>query len=158
HTYALSPLSLWNAAAAGLTAAAVLEGLERYAKFPVPPALRVEIQDLMGRYGRVKLVRGADGALLLQADHPTLLAEPWHQKSVRPLLLAERADGLVVDPGARGQLKYVMIKIGYPVEDGAGFQLGAPLPIHLLPISRGGRPFGLRPYQEQAVRAFHKEG
>jgi DNA excision repair protein ERCC-3 len=49
HTYALSPLSLWNAAAAGLTAATVLEGLERYTKFPIPPALRVETQDLMGR-------------------------------------------------------------------------------------------------------------
>lgn len=158
HTYAITPLSLWNAAAAGLTAESVLEGLERFAKFPVPPALRVEIQDLMGRYGKVRLMRGSDGTLLLQADDPLLLTELWHQKTIRPLLLAERPDGLVVDPGARGQLKHAMIKIGYPVEDGAGYQTGAPLPLHLRDVSRGGRPFGLRGYQEQAVRAFHKEG
>jgi DNA excision repair protein ERCC-3 len=158
HTYAITPLSLWNAAATGLDAAAVLEGLERLAKYPVPQSLKQEITDQMARYGRVKLVRGADGALLLQADEPLLLTEIWHQKAIRPLLLAERPDGLVVDPAARGQLKQAMVKIGYPVEDGAGYQTGAPLPIRLRPVTLGGRPFNLRPYQDQAVRAFYKEG
>src|SRR6476619_5433722 len=34
HTYRLTPLSLWNAAAAGLTAEAMLDVLRRYSKFP----------------------------------------------------------------------------------------------------------------------------
>src|SRR5712671_1054141 len=36
HTYRLTPLSLWNAAAAGMSAPAMLEVLSRYSKFPLP--------------------------------------------------------------------------------------------------------------------------
>ena len=36
HTYRLTPLSLWNAAAAGMTAEEMVAGLETYSKFPLP--------------------------------------------------------------------------------------------------------------------------
>src|SRR5437870_12432354 len=36
HTYRLTNLSLWNAAAAGMTAPAMLEVLGTYSKFPLP--------------------------------------------------------------------------------------------------------------------------
>src|SRR5437868_7001969 len=36
HTYRLTNLSLWNAAAAGLTAAAMVDVLRRFSKFPLP--------------------------------------------------------------------------------------------------------------------------
>src|SRR5262245_45804141 len=36
HTYRISNLSLWNAAAAGFTADEVLEVLQKYTKFPIP--------------------------------------------------------------------------------------------------------------------------
>ena len=36
HTYRLTPLSLWNAAAAGMSAEAMAEALEKYSKFPHP--------------------------------------------------------------------------------------------------------------------------
>src|SRR5438552_1431046 len=36
HTYRLTPLSLWNAAAAGMSAEAMIEALETYSKFPLP--------------------------------------------------------------------------------------------------------------------------
>src|SRR5450631_2300042 len=55
HTYRLTPLSLWNAAAAGLTAEAMVEVLGRYSKFPLPTNLSLDINELVGRYGRVKL-------------------------------------------------------------------------------------------------------
>src|SRR5438270_11179855 len=57
HTYRLSDLSLWNAAAAGLSAAAMLDVLKRYAKYPVPPNILSEVPERVGRYGRVKLLR-----------------------------------------------------------------------------------------------------
>src|SRR2546423_2523440 len=60
HTYRLTPLSLWNAAAAGMTAQAMLEVLASYSKFPLPSNLATDISELVGRYGRVKLER-ADG-------------------------------------------------------------------------------------------------
>src|ERR1700746_403542 len=57
HTYRLTPLSLWNAAAAGLSADAMLDVLRRYSKFPLPSNLATDVADLVSRYGRVKLER-----------------------------------------------------------------------------------------------------
>src|SRR3954468_22053094 len=54
HTYRITPLSLWNAAAAGLTARAMVEVLETYTKFPIPANLPRDIEDLVSRYGRIR--------------------------------------------------------------------------------------------------------
>jgi hypothetical protein len=43
HTYRITPLSLWNAASAGLSAQAILQGLERYSKYPLPGNVQVDI-------------------------------------------------------------------------------------------------------------------
>ncbi|MFZ5816027.1 MAG: DNA repair helicase XPB [Bacillota bacterium] len=158
HTYAITPLSLWNAAASGLTAREILDGLSRYSKFPIPESLRQDIVDYVARYGRVQLVRDPDGTLLLRAADPLVLTEVWHNQQVRPFLLEQRADGLVVDPERRGHVKQAMTKIGFPVEDLAGYTEGAALPFQLREVTLSGRPFALRPYQEQAVRAFYKGG
>ncbi|MEC8423045.1 MAG: helicase-associated domain-containing protein, partial [Myxococcota bacterium] len=37
HTYRITPLSLWNAAAAGVTVADVLGALTKWSMYPVPP-------------------------------------------------------------------------------------------------------------------------
>src|SRR5579871_5648442 len=39
HTYRLTALSLWNAAAAGMTAAQMIAVLEKFSKFPLPTSL-----------------------------------------------------------------------------------------------------------------------
>src|SRR3954451_9625441 len=70
HTYRLTALSLWNAAAAGMTAEDVIEGLEAYAKSPLPPNLPADLRELVSRYGRVRLER-IDGELrLITNDQP----------------------------------------------------------------------------------------
>src|ERR671932_573730 len=53
HTYRLTPLSMWNAAAAGMTAEQMVAALATYSKFPLPPNLPVDLRELVGRYGRV---------------------------------------------------------------------------------------------------------
>src|SRR5580658_6668895 len=53
HTYRLTPLSLWNAAAAGLCAEDMVDALSRYSKFPLPTNLPADITELVSRYGRV---------------------------------------------------------------------------------------------------------
>src|SRR5437870_12985414 len=55
HTYRVTPLSLWNAAAAGLTAQGILDDLERYSKYPLPDNIKVDITDSISRYGRIKI-------------------------------------------------------------------------------------------------------
>ena len=131
HTYRITPLSLWNAASSGVNVADVLNGLERYSKFPLPDSVRTEIQQLMGRYGLVKLVRVGD-KLFLAAEDPVILLEIMRHKEVK-LLLAfgerERNDDSLnssltqveINPEARGQLKQLLMKLFYPVEDLAGY-------------------------------------
>src|SRR5260370_10747029 len=57
HTYRLTNLSLWNAAAAGMSAAEMIEVLEGYSKFPLPSNLPAHITEIVGRYGPVRLER-----------------------------------------------------------------------------------------------------
>ena len=60
HTYRLTPLSLWNAAAAGMTADAMIDVLGRFSKFPLPTNLAADITELVSRYGRVKFERDGE--------------------------------------------------------------------------------------------------
>ncbi|MEM6431422.1 MAG: helicase-associated domain-containing protein, partial [Deinococcota bacterium] len=48
HTYRITPLSLWNAASAGLVSQVMVEALEYYAKFSVPANVITDIRELVG--------------------------------------------------------------------------------------------------------------
>src|SRR6516225_6306605 len=85
HTYRLTPLSLWNAAAAGLTAQAMIDVLAKYSKFPLPTNLAVDIAELVSRYGRVRLERYQDKLRLVCKDKP-LLEELARQPKVKEYL------------------------------------------------------------------------
>src|SRR5882757_11400385 len=65
HTYRVSNLSLWNAAAAGITAEEMVAVLQRYTKFPIPANLPADIAETVSRYGRVRLERIEGGGLRL---------------------------------------------------------------------------------------------
>jgi DNA excision repair protein ERCC-3 len=159
HTYRLSPLSLWNAAAAGLAAAHILSALDELSKYPLPQNVRFDVEDIVSRYGKLRLVRGADERLVLQSDEPWLLEEISRLKAVEPCFDASiDARSLAVKPGVRGALKQALIKAGFPVEDLAGYVDGAPLAIRLRHDTIAGRSFLLRHYQEEAVRLFHADG
>src|SRR5690242_7171668 len=150
HTYRLTPLSLWNAAAAGISAGAMIEALETYSKFPIPPNLPTDLRDLVGRYGRVRLRRaGAGGGLWLVSDDVALLEELARQKGVRDYL-GERVDAtsFAVADAFRGVLKQALIGAGYPAEDLAGYTEGAALAARLRSVSRAGLPFRVRDYQQ----------
>ena len=115
HTYRISNLSLWNAAAAGFTADQMVEVLQRYTKFPIPPNLPLDIAETVSRYGRVRLERvDANTLKLVCADKP-LLAELARQKKLKEYL-GEKLDdrSFAVDPAHRGVLKQALITIGYP--------------------------------------------
>ena len=51
-----------------------------------------------------------------------------------------------------------MIRLGYPAEDLAGYTSGTELPLHLLAQTRGGEPFALRHYQQDAADIFYAGG
>ncbi len=158
HTYRLTPLSLWNAAAAGMTAEAMIEVLRKYSKFPLPSNLPIDITEQVSRYGRVRLEREGEHLRLICPDIP-LLEELARQPKVRTYL-GERLDSssFRVDQAFRGVLKQALITVGYPAEDLAGYTEGASLPIHLRSIATSGLPFVVRDYQRDAVDIFYAGG
>src|SRR5713226_8782754 len=68
HTYRITPLSLWNAAAAGLSAERMATALVEFAKYPVPQNVLAEVRDLAGRWGRVQLLRQYSRLILTSQD------------------------------------------------------------------------------------------
>lgn len=160
HTYRLTALSLWNAASAGHKADDVLGSLERLSRFPVPGNVRDTIRQHMARYGKLKLTRGSDGALLLSGDErePTALDEAHAEPKVRAFVVERRPGALVIKDDARGRIKQELIAIGWPVEDLAGYREGAPLAVTLRDVTQDGLPFQPRDYQRRAVEAFHQGG
>jgi DNA excision repair protein ERCC-3 len=165
HTYRLTSLSLWNAAAAGMSAAAMIEVLARFSKFPLPANLAPDITEVVSRYGRVKLERlgSAQGngvpALRLVCRDVPLLEELARQPRLRDYL-GERLDATSfrIDAAHRGVLKQALIAVGYPAEDLAGYTEGAALPIHLRQLGRSGLPFVVRDYQREAAEVFYAGG
>src|SRR6266851_9015656 len=99
HTYRLTSLSLWNAAAAGMSAAAMVDVLQRFSKFPLPSNLATDLGELIARYGRVKLEKAGEKLRLVCDDRP-LLEELARQPKVREYL-GERLDArsFLVEPG-----------------------------------------------------------
>jgi len=158
HTYRLTNLSLWNAAAAGMTADDMIEVLKEYTKFPLPASLAADLADTVGRYGRVRLERDGEHLKLVCEDQP-LLEELVRQQKIRAYL-GDRIDGVSfqVDQAHRGVLKQALIAIGYPAEDLAGYTQGAALRLSLRPVARTGLPFHVRDYQREAADVFHAGG
>lgn len=158
HTYRVSPLSLWNAAALGLKPEEVKEQLAGLSKYPVPSNLIVDIDDFMSRYGRLKLVSDEDG-LWLETKDEALMLEITRQKKVQKHLIGEVWDGRVeVSKHDRGSIKHALIQVGYPVEDLAGYTAGDPLDIRLRDVTLEGKDFALRAYQQEAVGSFWAGG
>jgi len=159
HTYRISPLSLWNAAAAGMTAKNIVDGLARFSRYEIPQNILVEIEDNVARYGRLKLYKTEKEQLVLKADDPLLVAELLNHKTLQPYVAGSPdPTTLLVNPGDRGNVKSALIKIGFPVEDLAGYIVGAPLPLALRDTALSGAPFSLRAYQIESVSAFHMRG
>src|SRR5256885_2681377 len=74
HTYRMTPLSLWNARAAGLAADEMESTLAEFAKYEIPGNVVFDLRDYVNRYGRLKLERTSDG-LALTADDALLMLE-----------------------------------------------------------------------------------
>lgn len=158
HTYRITPLSLWNAASSGLTAVAIIDTLQKYCRYPIPENILYEINDQVGRYGRIRLV-AEDDHLLLEADEPELIVQFLADKRLKPYLGKRQGKKrVVVDRAHRGVLKQALIKRDFPVEDLSGYVDGKSIDIELRDTTLRGQEFGLRKYQRDAVQVFHAEG
>lgn len=154
HTYRITKLGLWNARAAGHDSDFVLAVLDRYAKFPVPASIRIDIQQTMARYGRLVIQKGPEGDLQLHSNEPAVLVETTRQRRVNDLLL-DRIDPNTwrIADWARGQIKQELLKLGWPAEDLAGYTPGK---AHEIELVQSG--WSMRNYQSAAVEKFWEGG
>ncbi len=60
HTYKLTPLSLWNAASAGFSAEDAVNVLNKYARYDVPQSVVAWINEVSGRFGKIRLLPGPE--------------------------------------------------------------------------------------------------
>jgi len=154
HTYRLTPLGLWNARAAGHDAEQVVDVLLEYSRYPVPHALLVDVAETMARYGRLELRKDPEHGLVLHALDVPVLEEVLRSKKVAPLVGARLdTETVVVHPSERGHLKQVLLKLGWPAEDLAGYVDGEAHAIDLVEDS-----WSIRPYQREAAEGFWHGG
>ena len=158
HTYRVTPLSIWNACAAGTSVEEISEALRGFSKYPVPANVETEIRDWAHRYGRLRLSRNGED-LVLEADDAVLAEQVSRHKAVAPLLVERiSSQAFRIRAHSRGEIKQALIKVGFPVEDLAGYVDGERLAFELRASLADGRPFELRHYQVQAADAFHAAG
>ena len=158
HTYRITPLSLWNAAASGLHADEIVAGLNEFAKYSVPGNVVQDIVEYINRYGCVQLVKEGDELHLISED-AHLIRELMEHKAFNMYILRQvNATRLSVHPVMRGHIKQVLVQIGYPAEDLAGYVTGDPLPFALRSQSLDGTAFVLRDYQRDAGEIFYAAG
>lgn len=154
HTYRLTNLGLWNARAAGFDAEAVVDTLIRYSRYPVPHALLVDIAEVMERYGRLRLLQHPTHGLVLESSDAPVLAEVLRNRSMAGLVGQQIDETTVPVHGSeRGRVKQVLLKLGWPAEDLAGYVDGESHPIELATDS-----WDLRDYQREAAENFWAGG
>jgi DNA excision repair protein ERCC-3 len=154
HTYRLTPLGLWNARAAGHDAEQVVDTLLEFSRYSVPHTLLVDVAETMARYGRLRLEKHpTHGLVLVSTDRP-VLEEVLRAKKVAGMI-GDRIDDdtVAVHASERGNLKQVLLKLGWPAEDYAGYVDGEAHPIALDETE-----WHLRDYQREAAESFWHGG
>jgi DNA excision repair protein ERCC-3 len=158
HTYKITSLSLWNAAASGMNFKGILNQLEKYSKFDLPQNIVKYIKEGIEKYGKLKLIKEKEQLYLISKDK-YIIQEILKNKKVNIYIentLNEHK--LKVMTSMRGHIKQALIKIGFPVEDLAGYIEGTPFSIGLKEITAEGKKLVLRDYQKEAAQVFYAEG
>jgi DNA excision repair protein ERCC-3 len=154
HTYRLTSLGLWNARASGHDAEQVIDTLLKYSRYAVAHALLLDIADVMGRYGRLRIESHPVHGLVLISTDVAVLTEVMRAKKVAPLLGTKVDDETVtVHPSQRGHLKQALLRLGWPAEDFAGYVDGQ---AHAIALNEDG--WKLREYQRLAAEGFWHGG
>jgi DNA excision repair protein ERCC-3 len=170
HTYRITPLSLWNAASAGLSPADVVKVLNKYTRYPIPSGITGGFEDTMGRYGKIRIVSDPEGDstkgngtegndwLLLTASDEAILQEIGAAKALDKYLEKTPAQGYRLRLIDRGSVKRELIRLGWPVQDEAPFVKGEDLELPLRETCASGRSFIRRDYQMEAAAAVLGDG
>ena len=163
HTYRVTPLSLWNAAALDVSFKEIVEGLEEFSRYSVPSNVIVDMREWYETYGKLLLqkakARAAEDCLELVVNDSRILERIRNNESLEDFWMDnDGLPGLFIPPAKRGDLKHALIKAGYPVKDLCGYLDGERLDITLRSVDLDGNSFQLRDYQKDAMDMFYCAG
>jgi DNA excision repair protein ERCC-3 len=158
HTYRVTPLSIWNAAALGISCDGVIRALRDHSRYEIPPGVLFKIREAFDRWDAVRLVRH-DGGLLVQAASAEVLEQVLGRPGVRETIREQVSSReCIIDEQVRGRFKHLLIKAGYPVHDLVGYEPGDGLDISVRGVTLSGREFSFRRYQLEASDQFWAGG
>jgi DNA excision repair protein ERCC-3 len=159
HTYRITTISLWQAAASGVRVDEIITVLTEYGKFGLPASVREFIQRMMSRYGSLRLEQGESYIQLVATEWQVI--QELSQIAMIKAYFRGRIDALTiaVDPAHRGDIKRELLRAGFPVIDLVGYHEGNSLPISSRTIEEVDMPkLRLRDYQLEAVDQFYRDG
>jgi DNA excision repair protein ERCC-3 len=156
HTYRITPLSLWNAASSGLRCDEIIAFLVNCGKYGLPAGVQQSIRKYMLRYGLLRLEQ-VGGEIYLVSDDTVVLKELSAYTSVNSYFRENHGErAIAIAAGSRGSLKQELTKLGFPVEDMAGYREGESLDMMLQNSNDDMKPFQLRDYQVQAADSLYR--
>jgi DNA excision repair protein ERCC-3 len=154
HTYRMTPLSLWNAASAGIREDEIINALTGNSRFPVPENVLYFVRSTLSRYGLIKIdATDEEDRLFLKSSDAAILTEIAHLRGLKKYLIPAEG-GFYLKLLDRGTVKLILIKAGFPVEDLAPLKDGDDCAINLRETTLGGKELTIRDYQQDAVKAF----
>ncbi|MDR0302711.1 MAG: helicase-associated domain-containing protein, partial [Treponema sp.] len=159
HTYRITPLSLWNAASAGLTPRDIVSALREHSRYDIPAGITEGFSLLMSRYGKILMTEDTDesGMLALHIKDEAIRLEVGQIKALEKYI-AEKEGGFSLELIYRGTVKRELIRAGWPVQDDAPLSKGEDLQITLRERCLSGRPFAPRDYQVTAANSVVGSG
>ena len=152
HTYALSPLSMWNAISSGITADEIVERLKKWSRYEVDERIIYFIKDQGKRYGDFVLEEYDEDYLILSVRRPIFAIQLKSEKSLKGILIDQGDNTFLVQRMNRGKLKALMIKLGFPIDDRIPLKKGKPLKVQLKDT------FTARAYQKEAAASLLGNG
>ncbi|MCL2174875.1 MAG: DEAD/DEAH box helicase [Treponema sp.] len=159
HTYRITPLSLWNAASAGLTPEDVVNSLKEFSRYEIPAGIIEGFSLLMSRYGKIRMIQNDDdsGWLSLRIDDEAIRLEIGEIKALKKYL-TKSSNGYSLELINRGTVKRELIRAGLPVHDEAPLIKGEDLQIEMRENCLSGCRFVPRDYQKTAAHSVVGSG
>ena len=154
HTYQISNISIWNAAAMGTTLDEIVSTLEDLSRFELPQSLLFFIKDNLDRFGAIKLTPFDSDFLLLTIKGSLFKAQILSSKQLMAILKPYSESSFLLPWYKRGEVKILLIKLGFPTDDLIPLKIGEKLEINEREVSLSGKKFSPRSYQKEAVEAF----
>jgi len=157
--YIITPLSIWNALALGISNEKILAVLQKNKKYPLPIFALHHIQVWLDRFDKLTLRRIDEQDCILTGDKQTLqhilcLAEI--NKLIAEANIEQQQIKLPIHH--RGLLKQVLVRECFNVIDECGFDEGENLAFEMLKYMKHTKQaFQLRDYQRKAIAAFHRD-